>query len=329
MNTGRSARRDAWTRFWQTGALHSLAGSFQGNYAGAIRAFWEAAFAPLGADDRVLDIGTGNGPLPALLCELRADDMPQVDAIDLASPDPAWLASTPAGCRNRIRFHSGRAAEDTGFPEACFTLVASQYGIEYSDLKRSVTEVARITADRGRLALVVHHASSRLAQVANAEVRLIDWLGAPGGLMERAAAIYPYMAMAARGERERLAADPDAARARAAFNAAMQSLDRLAAGEAFPDALFDARGQIAARIDALIRGAMDADAAAAAHARHVDALHDARLRSQELVAHALDEAGCEDFLRSLRGSGFTDARAAPLHHDPHLVGWSILGTRIR
>lgn len=327
MSAGIDARRDAWTQYWKAGALHSLAGSFDGNYSGAIRRFWEQVFAPLDADDRVLDIGTGNGALPALLCELRGDALPQVVAIDLASPDPAWLASAPAACRGRLRFHSGIAAEETGFADAGFDLVVSQYGLEYSDLARSLPEVARITVGGGRLALVVHHAGSRLAGVAHAEVRMIDWLRAPGGLMERAAALYPYLVLAARGERERLVADPQAGRTRAAFNEAMRALGELAGREVFPDALLDARSAIAARIDAIMRGHMDANQAVEAHRDHDRALEGARLRSLELCEHALDETALERLLSALENIGFTGAEAAPLHHGEHLVGWTIRADR--
>lgn len=329
MSSDRDARRDAWTRYWQAGALHSLAGSFEGNYSGAIRAFWEQAFAPLGAGDRVLDIGTGNGPLPALLCELHGDALPRVDAIDLASPDPAWLASAPARCRDRIRFHAGVPAEDTGFADASFSLVVSQYGLEYSDLVRSLPELARITAGGGRLALVAHHAGARLAAVAGAEVRMIDWLRAPGGLMEQAAGIHFYMELAARGERGRLASDPEAGRARAGFNAAMQALQELAARERFPDALFDARGQVMARIDAIMRGRIDAGQAARAHQDHDQSLQEARLRSLELCEHALDEAAVQRLLADLGQAGFSEAHAAPLHHGEHLVGWAIRARRLQ
>lgn len=327
MTSPDDARRDAWTRYWEAGALHSLAGSFKGNYSGAIRVFWEQAFAPLGADHRVLDIGTGNGALPALLCELCREAVPRVDAIDLASPNPGWLTSAPAACRERVRFHAGTAAEETGFADASFDLVVSQYGLEYSHLPRSLPEVARITTMGGRLALVVHHANSRLAEVARAEVRMIDWLRAPGGLMDTAAALYPYMALAARGERDRLVADKEAGRTRAGFNDAMRALDDLAGREPFADALFDAREQIAARIDAIMRGRLDAGEAVRAHRDHELALEGARLRSLELCEHALGEAGVESLLAGLEQAGFTETRASPLHHGEYLVGWTIRATR--
>lgn len=327
MTAAGNARRDAWTQFWRAGALHSLAGSFQGNYSGAIRAFWEQTFAPLGANNRVLDIGTGNGALPALLCELRGEVLPRVDAIDLAAPDPAWLASSPPTWRELVRFHCGTPAEDTPFADGCFDLVISQYGLEYSDLARSLPEVARITAPGGSLALVVHHAGSRLAEVARAEVRMIDWLRAPEGLMARAFALYPYMALAARGERERLVADPEAGRARARFNEAMRALEDLARREPFADALFDARAQVAARIDAIMDHRMDGAQAAAAHLAHEQALEGARLRSAELYEHALDEADIDRLLARLEQTGFTGARATPLHHEEYLVGWTVQATR--
>ena len=327
MTTGRDARRDAWTQFWQAGALHSLAGSFQGNYSGAIRAFWEEAFAPLTAGDRMLDVGTGNGAIPALVCELHGDALPRVDAIDLATPDPAWLAAAPPVWRQQVRFHAGIPAEDTPFGDASFKLVASQYGLEYSALSRSLSEMARITVAGGRLALVVHHAGSRLAEVARAEVRMIDWLSRPGGLMERAAALYPYMVLAARGERGRLAADPEAGRARTGFNEAMRALEEVASREPFADALLDARAQIAARMDAILHGQLGADQAAAAHMAYGQALDGARLRSLELCEHALDEAAVKQLLAGLEQAGFTTVLAAPLHHQEYLVGWTVQATR--
>ena len=44
----RNERRiESWSRYWASGALHSCAGSFDGNYAGSLRAFWNEVFSSL------------------------------------------------------------------------------------------------------------------------------------------------------------------------------------------------------------------------------------------------------------------------------------------
>src|SRR3546814_5678640 len=98
--------------------------------------------------------------------------MPRIDAIDLAQVAPAWVSSQPAPCRQALHFHSGVFAEALPFDDNSFDLVTSQYGIEYCDDVRTTPEVARVLAPDGRVALLLHHADSRLAQVAREELRL-------------------------------------------------------------------------------------------------------------------------------------------------------------
>src|SRR3546814_7616053 len=88
-------RQAAWSRYWKQDVLHSLPGSFSGNYAGRIERFWLDSFAALGSGQRMLDIATGNGPIPQLACTPcagRAAGMPRIDAIDLAQVAPAWVS---------------------------------------------------------------------------------------------------------------------------------------------------------------------------------------------------------------------------------------------
>src|SRR3546814_1512716 len=90
--------------------------------------------------------------------------MPRIDAIDLAQVAPAWVSSQPAPCRQALHFHSGVSAEALPFDDNSFDLVTSQYGIEYCDDVRTTPEVARVLAPDGRVALLLHHADSRLAR---------------------------------------------------------------------------------------------------------------------------------------------------------------------
>ena len=318
------SRQAAWSRYWQQGALHSLPDDFDGNYAGPIRAFWLRQFEPLAAGDRMLDIGTGNGALPQLVCETCAGAMPEVDAIDLAEVSPAWLASQPPACREALRFHSGISAEALPFEDGSFDLVVSQYGFEYSDLDRAVPQLARVLKPGGRLALLLHHADSRLAEVAREELRLGDWLLQPSGPLDRFEAIVPLLAQAATAEgRARLAGDAAANATRDAFNQAMQALGREAAASPFPDLLHEARAFVANALDGLGRN-HDQQAVLLACRDYREALRDARLRHAELCDCAMDPDAMESFAGLLAQHGFTAIEHAPIAHDNGmLMGWTL------
>ncbi|WP_167284937.1 class I SAM-dependent methyltransferase [Marilutibacter alkalisoli] len=321
-------RQQVWSSYWKQGALHSLTGSFDGSYGGAIRTFWEGEFAALQEDDRVLDIGTGNGPLPALLCELRHDTgMPRVDAIDLASVAPGWLQSSPPSCRGKIHFHSHVSAEALPFDDGTFSLGISQYGLEYSQLDRSIAELGRVIRPGGRIALIMHHADSRLAAVAREEIRLIGTLLGPDGLMQAAGKLFPYLDLAAQGQHERLAADPMASQARTGFNVAMRSLGALAEQSPYPDVLLEVQEAVARRVDALLQRHLTLDSALHAHTEHVRALQDSAFRSDELCMHALTKAGISNLMQQLQACGFGAIDIAPIHHQSLLVGRTLLARR--
>ena len=137
------ARRAAWSDYWSRGALHSCVGSYAGNYGGAIATYWRTVFATLPRGARVLDVGTGNGPLPRLLLDARPDDSDlHVDAIDLAALAPRWAAQPAYAAR--VRFHPGVATEHLPFAAAAFDLVTSQFGFEYAERGPALAECLRV-----------------------------------------------------------------------------------------------------------------------------------------------------------------------------------------
>lgn len=319
-------RRDSWSRYWQTGPLHSLGGSFRGNYEGGIRDFWVRMLAPMGPGHRVLDVGTGNGPIPALACELGNGQPPLVDAIDYADIAPGWIASAPEACRRSIRFHPHTSVEALPFPDAHFDLVTSQYALEYADLDRALAQISRVMKAGGQLGLVAHHAQSRLVDVAREEVRLSEWLLAPGALFDTAAGLYPYIAALAAGERDRVAADPAAAAARNDFNSAQRRLAQIAEHCAYPDILLEARTFVAQRINALLLGTSGLQATQAAHDEFTGLLCGAMLRQRELCDSALDADGIAHWRARLGDFGLA-AEVAVVHHREHLMGWQLNATK--
>lgn len=192
------SRSDAWTEYWATGAPHSCGGSYAGEYGGEIRRFWDRAFEGLADGARVLDVCCGNGALARLLASIGsfAGSGVSMDAVDAASVAPAWVDALGQRERASLRFHSGVDAARMPFPDACFDLCVSQYGVEYAGAD-AWSEVRRVLAPGGRFAAIVHHADSLPVCIAREECAHIDWLLGAEGPLAATRSLLPWMAMAA------------------------------------------------------------------------------------------------------------------------------------
>ncbi|QNA88175.1 class I SAM-dependent methyltransferase [Massilia sp. Dwa41.01b] len=151
METQVEVRKAVWSRYWSHGVAHSCGGSYGNRYDGALAHFWRSHFDSMSPGARMLDIATGNGAVPQLMLD-SAPATVACDAIDLALPEPAWLADLAPNRRRQVRFHGQQAAESLPFADASFDLVTSQYGLEYTDLARSVPEVLRVLRPGARYA---------------------------------------------------------------------------------------------------------------------------------------------------------------------------------
>lgn len=304
-----SDRRDAWGRYWASGALHSLAGSFSGNYQGAIRAHWAEHFAALDAGDRVLDLGSGNGALPLMILELLPRERwPWIEAVDLAEPRPAWLGRWPDA---PIRFRGGVRMEDLPYPDRSFSLLCSQFALEYAEREATARECARVLNERGWLVAVMHHVSSLLADVAREESSHLEWLLRQSALEPALLAALPHAAgvvgSGGAQARERLNREL-ALLARRVEQAKVPEL-LLASGRAALDAVEEARR---AGVEAAVSG----------WSRFRTDLEMAALRTGELIAHALDEAGAALWREALERAGLRVERLEPLvEADRGILGW--------
>ena len=312
------ARRAAWSDYWSRGALHSCVGSYAGNYGGAIATYWRTVFATLPRGARVLDVGTGNGPLPRLLLDARPDDSDlHVDAIDLAALAPRWAAQPAYAAR--VRFHPGVATEHLPFAAAAFDLVTSQFGFEYAERGPALAECLRVLAPSGQLALVMHHADSRLAHVARTEDAHAGRLLAADGLLAATAGVAQWIAIARSGGDP--SAEPAAARDRDLYNRAQRALESAVAGSDVPDLLVDARDR-AQRLLAAV--GPDPAPAREAIAAWRTALERGRLRSRELVSCALDAAAIDAMVAALRAARPGAAIGVqPVTQAEGLLGWGL------
>lgn len=323
---GIDVRATAWTRYWRSGARHSCAGSFTNHYGEATRAFWRERFAGIADDDRVLELGCGNGSLLQWFAEAGARWPQAIDAVDLAELDRAWLLRLPPALRSRVRLHSRTTATQLPLADASVNQVWSQYALEYFADDALWRSLARVLAPQAALSAIVHHRDSRLCRLSEAESADSRWLLGGDGPLDRAAQMLPWLAMSADADsRAQRDADPRAAAARQRFNASYAVVAERIAASAFPDLLRDA----AERVMQILRAAPAIGVLAAEQALSAlrAELSDNHLRVAELVNCALDRAGIEGWAQRLRAAGFTAIETGEVIEQGHLFGWSFVASR--
>jgi SAM-dependent methyltransferase len=119
-----------------------------------LEAFWREVFATTRPGSRILEIGCGSGEVSLWAAEAgRGFKLVATDVHDHAEA----VRSHPD-----ITFMGGIAAEALPFPDAAFDMAVSNFGIEYAQRERSVTELARVLRPGGVAALVLHGADSTI-----------------------------------------------------------------------------------------------------------------------------------------------------------------------
>lgn len=269
----------------------------------------------------MLDIATGNGALPRLLLDACPDLSVTCDAVDIVPVDPGWLGSLPAPVRARLRFHGGVDAGRLPFEGGVFDLVVSQYGMEYADLDAAGTELLRVLAPGGAVALLLHHAEGRPASLATIEIGHLEWLGQPRGLFDLTGAlIEPYSRSATEEGRRRLQNDATANALRERFNALQCELSARASGDG-ADVLFEARDALAGVLGEAVRDGAAAGVAALQSLR--DEFRASEVRLRDLREHALGTARAESLAHRLAQAIGTPAQLRELEDQGHLMGWQL------
>lgn len=318
-------RADAWSRYWAAGAPHSCIGTYGARYGGAVAAFWKEVFGQLHGNARVLDIATGNGALPLLLLDACAEPGVTCDAFDVASVRLPWAGSVDAAQLARVRLHPGTDAAALPFPDGVFDLAVSQFGLEYTDLARSVPELLRVLSPDGRLALVIHHAEGRPVTLARIEVEELRWAHEESGWFEATAGmVEPMIRASTFAGRALLRDDRGAIAARERFDAVQAGLAARAGNREGADVLHDLREAAAAIFSLGVRDGAEA-ARAAIEGLRLE-LAAAATRLGDLVAHAKDHDAADALRRRLEAGMRKPLTLDTLvERGQHVMGWVIRG----
>ena len=149
-----------WGLFWREAGIDGCTEAFPAKVSNVIAHRWQALFSGASSGSHVLDIGCGRG---AVLDHARRAGLAGMSGVDLAVLPPG-----PFDIR------SGINAAALPFADRGFSIVTSQFGIEYAGLAIAGAEAARV-AD-ANLWLLLHAAEGPVVAQGSAQVAQIAWL---------------------------------------------------------------------------------------------------------------------------------------------------------
>lgn len=168
-----------WNQYWHFDRIASCLDE-QGaeNYDESVSAGWRAFFEGLPDAARILDLCTGNGAVALIAAEVGRNRQEgfEITAVDKAEIDPVSYVSRHREALAGIAFRPGTEIEALPFADGGFDAAVSQYGIEYSDLGRSVGELVRMIAPGGRARLVLHAAEGAIGAKSKRVIEDADFL---------------------------------------------------------------------------------------------------------------------------------------------------------
>ena len=171
--------RDEWSEFWKNDTLTTFLGTFGRNYDGEIKAYWDNCFSKLPNNAKIIDLATGNGALALLAMQYskaHANDF-SVTGIDFANINPNQIPSLSTDEKKlieSIEFLSNSNIEQTNLAEKSYDCAISQYGIEYSNLEKTIPELKRILKPNALFSVIVHHTDSKIIKQSRESLQQID-----------------------------------------------------------------------------------------------------------------------------------------------------------
>jgi ubiquinone/menaquinone biosynthesis C-methylase UbiE len=167
-----------WHDFLRSGALASCPTAANGTYDEELEQGWRDFFVALPEGVRILDVGTGNGPI--LLIAKRVSEQHtkrfQLYGADREDIDPVRYVRGPKNQYDGIVFHGRSPTESLGLPENAFDVVTGQYALEYGAPKESIAEIARVLRPSGWARFVVHHEESVVVANARQAIEYSQWI---------------------------------------------------------------------------------------------------------------------------------------------------------
>jgi ubiquinone/menaquinone biosynthesis C-methylase UbiE len=156
---------DVWSQYWLQGHPTTFGAYFDDGYRGAIADFVTEDLLSNNLDSiSITEFCCGNGATLAPLAGLKRPI--EYTGIDLAQVKMS--RDTESLCQASgigVTMIPNTGVENTPLQDHSQDFVLSIYGIEYSDIKKSIAEARRVLIHGGRLRALMHHSDSSVAKM--------------------------------------------------------------------------------------------------------------------------------------------------------------------
>lgn len=310
-----SASLKQWEQYYRTGALATGPVGSDGGYDLEVKALWQQFFIGMPRSARVLDVGTGNGVVPAIAVEVSEQNglSLEIHAADLAQIQPMIDVPDAAVRLSGVHFHPGVACEALPMADASFAAVSGHYALEYSEVFPALTQIHRVLQPHGKALFVIHHRDSVLVKNALDTIQEGNFVVSEVKIYQRLRRLLSY-----HGDSSDTAmqlAEPLRAGIRE-LKAALQKASGTGLGQMCTIALdavsklmqMNQKIPLATLLQELDRAEQE--------------MKDSIQRVKDLVAVAQNSTQVSRLQSTAKTVGFEDSNVRLLHHDSiNLVGW--------
>lgn len=305
-----------WSLFWRQGHSTTFGPYYKHGYEGAVADWWKSVLADLPQEVSVVEVGCGN-------CSLLPDMVKsglkgKYIGVDLAAVKPSDVAMQGlADSGIELVLHAETPAEAFPEPDASVDLLASVFGIEYSNLDKSFAEAHRVLKPGGLLRTLLHHKQSVVTGMSK---RAYDEFNAEDFRTVINALTTISLVRDKVASPSELKSNPEAEKNRQILNVIAEKYLSDTNPETGNATMFEFMTQALAFFKVLGAGQADRQNFIGGLANEHLASHE---RFRQMVTVAFDAEGIDQLKSKLEALGFTNVRTNVINTDKNILAWEL------
>ena len=206
-----------WNDYWSQGHKTSFGSAFTNCYEGVIKATWLQYFKTLKSNSKVLDLCTGNASLLRIAKSCLNED----NNIHFTGVDYADINTSDGFAKlSNINLMFNVNIEQLPFEADSFDYVISNFGIEYSNLNKSLAEASRVLIIGGKVELVCHCHDSTIIKSNADELAMLNLMLSEGNVLDNLKALIKALVIREKNKLQASASEQDS------YQAACQSAEK-------------------------------------------------------------------------------------------------------